>query len=104
MGTNGLRFRGFAFVTFDNCNEAKAAVEGSKGSTIWGSECNIQLADGRRKRKPDAFNRNGYTGGFRSRNVQSERSCFSCGRRGHYAFNCWYQSERVTGVPSFCNE
>ena len=98
------RFRGFAFVTFDNSNEARAAVEGLKGSTIWGCECNIQLADGRRKRQSDAFNRNRYTGGFRSRNVQSESSCFNCGGRGHYALNCWYSGERVTRVPSFRNE
>ncbi|KAL3318758.1 serine arginine-rich splicing factor [Cichlidogyrus casuarinus] len=82
---------GFAFVEFENSNDALDSVDELNGTVICGSRVRVEISNGRSRPKPWARGARGSSGGGggggRGPPSRDER-CYECGRSGHFAYEC----------------
>ncbi|XP_037957565.1 serine/arginine-rich splicing factor 3 [Teleopsis dalmanni] len=76
---------GFAFVEFEDAQDAADAVRGLDGRTLCGRRARVELSTGKYS--------NGGRGGQR-RNYNADEKCYECGGRGHYARECRRRARR----------
>lgn len=75
---------GFAYVEFEDARDAKDAVRGLDGKTLFGRKLRVEIAHGMQRSRAGG----GWGGGPPRRQFDPNDRCYNCGESGHYAYDC----------------